>query len=101
MQCPNCKSNNVFVQQVTEGSESKTKTKVYSLRHGILWWLFIGWWWWIVVFCWDVFLFLCTGGIYIFFRKKRKVGKESGTTTTKNINRTVATCQNCGKTWNV
>ena len=50
---------------------------------------------------WDLLLMLFTGGLSIFFKKKNQVGKSVGTTTTKNTNKTVATCQNCGSSWNV
>ena len=41
MVCKKCGSDKVTVQAVTE-----VKTK----KHGILWWLFIGWWWWTLFF---------------------------------------------------
>ena len=99
--CPYCSSDKILIQQVTQGSESKTKTKVYETHHGCLYWVFVGWWIWMFKALLDLFLIGCTGGLYIFFKKKKQVGKEVGNTTTKNINTTVATCQNCGKTFNV
>lgn len=99
--CPYCSSDKILIQQVTQGAESKTKTKVYETHHGCLYWVFVGWWIWMFKALWDLFLIGCTGGLSIFFKKKKQVGKEVGNTTTKNINTTVATCQNCGKTFNV
>lgn len=101
MFCPNCGSDNVFIQQVSQGSQSKTKTKVYETHHGCLYWVFIGWWIWIFKVLWDLFLLCMTGGLSIFFKKKKQVGKEVGKTTTTNNNKTVATCQKCGNTWEV
>lgn len=98
--CPSCGSDKIFFQQVTQASESKTKTKHYETHHGCLYWVFIGWWIWIFKALWNLFLIGCTGGLSIFFKKKNQVGKSVGTTTTKNVNKTVATCQNCGSSWN-
>ena len=101
MFCPNCGSDKVIIQQVTQASESKTQTKHYETHHGCLYWVLIGWWIWIFKVMWDLTLMLFTGGLSIFFKKKNQVGKSVGTTTTKNVNKTVATCQNCGKTFYV
>ena len=38
MKCPNCGSENVNVQLVTE-------TQLKDKHHGCLWWLCVSWWW--------------------------------------------------------
>lgn len=101
MICPKCNSENVLVQQVQDGATSRTKTSVYSVHHGILWWCLIGSWWWIVDLFIRFMLICSTGGLAIFFMRKKKVGKEIGTTTTKIKNRTMATCQSCGYSWKI
>ena len=105
MTCPKCKSGNVTVQtfQEQKGSSTVTRTrpKYREKRHGLLWWLCIGWWWWMVdLFLW-IFLFPVKL-VQAVTRKKKYVGKSTATTSTRNKIRyqTVCTCQNCGHTWN-
>ena len=82
MKCPKCKSTNVRVQTINE-------VELKNDHHGVLWWLFIGWWW--VPVKWIHFTMLAL--IFkLFGRKKQKA---------VNRRRTVATCQNCGHSWNV
>lgn len=101
MKCKKCGSENVFTQQVQTGSRTKTKDKYYAKHHSLLWWLMIGWWWWMVVLFIDLFLAVCTCGISLFFRKKKNVGFSKGKSKTTMINKTIATCQGCGYSWNV
>lgn len=79
MNCNKCGSDNVRIQVVNE--------VVTKPRHGFLWWLFIGWWWRLI---W----FICFGLWYILFCAIR--GKK-----TKNVQKSVAVCQNCGNRWTV
>jgi len=105
MICPKCKSENVSVQtfQEQKGSSTVTRTrsKYREKRHGLLWWLCIGWWWWMV----DIFLWIILFPVKLIqaiTRKKKYVGKSKSTTSTRNKIRyqTVCTCQSCGHTWN-
>ncbi len=104
MTCPNCGSTSVSVQTFQENqgtvttSASKTKTK--EKRHGLLWWLLVGWWWtpinlllWILFFPFKLLLRL--------FHRKKYVSKTRGTSTTVNniVYSTVCTCNNCGYVW--
>lgn len=100
MTCPKCKSENVVVQQVQVGSRSKTKTKAYSNSMGCLWWICVGWWWVPLKKMCRLFIDLLL--IFpMFFRRKRRIGESVGKTTTKMKNKTMATCQNCGHSWEV
>lgn len=82
MKCPKCGSENCSVQVVTE-------TELKEKKHGIIWWLCVGWWW--VPIKWLVFT-LPALIIAIFKPKKYK---------TKTHTKKVAVCNNCGKSWNV
>ena len=104
MRCPRCGSLAVFSQimQEQQGSNSVTKTKsVYKQKkHGLFWWLFIGWWWWIV----DIFLWLLAFPFrfaFALFRKKKYTKKEISKTTSRNqiAYKKVCTCQQCGNVW--
>jgi len=81
MTCPNCGSQNVSIQTV---SETKIKTK----HHGCLYWGLIGWW--LKPLLW-IFLTLPMLIIAIFRPKKYKA---------KTVLKKIAVCQNCGKSWN-
>ena len=82
MKCPKCGSENCNVQVVTE-------TKLKQKRHGVLYWIFVGWW--LQPMLW-LFLTLPMLIITIFRPKKYKM---------KSKSRTVVVCNNCGNTWNV
>lgn len=82
MKCPKCGSENVTVQVVTE-------TELKEKKHGLIWWICVGWWW--IPIKWLVFT-LPALIIAIFKPKKYK---------TKTISKKVAVCNNCGKSWNV
>lgn len=82
MKCSKCQSENVNIQIVSE-------TKVKTLHHGILYWIFIGWW--LELLLW-FFLTIPRLLIALFVPKKRKI-----VTTQK----TMAICQSCGNTWEI
>jgi len=92
MRCPRCGSEQVFLQQVETGSVGMSRTTFSQTRHGLLYWLFIGWWLWIIKLClWPLTL--------IFGRRKRSRTTASTVTGTRNLHRTAATCQQCGHAW--
>ena len=82
MKCLRCKSENVSIQVVNE-------QKLVTKHHGILWWVCIGWWW---IFVNWFFLTVPALLFAIFVGKRKKI---------KNIQKKVAVCQDCGKTWNI
>lgn len=82
MKCPKCGSENVSVQVVTE-------TELKEKKHGVIWWVCVGWWW--IPIKWLVFT-LPALIIAIFKPKKYK---------TKTHTKKMAACNNCGKSWNV
>nr|DAM74513.1 MAG TPA: RNA polymerase-like protein [Caudoviricetes sp.] len=82
MKCPKCGSENVSVQVVTE-------TELKEKKHGVIWWVCVGWWW--IPIKWLVFT-LPALIIAIFKPKKYK---------TKTHTKKMAVCNNCGKSWNV
>ncbi len=82
MTCPKCGSENVTVQMVTE-------TQLKEKKHGVIWWLCVGWWW--VPCKWLVFTLPAL--IAAIFKPK---GYK-----TKSIHKTMAVCNNCGKSWRV
>ncbi len=93
MNCPKCGSNNVFIQQVETGSIGTSRTVINKQRHGLLYWLLLGWWIWIFkLMLWPLIL---------LFGRKKKVGTATTISGTKNIVITKATCQNCGHAWKV
>ncbi len=97
MQCPKCKSENVTVQREQYANIGAGTNKIViqepKKSRGCLYWLFIGWWWkpmyWLFIGWWKTLLF---GG-----RKKSGLNFHAD----KNINKTIAICQNCGHTWKV
>ena len=104
--CQRCGSRNVSVQMVQEnrGGHTVTKTtaKIRQVKHGLLWWLFIGWWWWII----DVMLWLFAFPFrlaYGLLKKKRYVKTETSVSSTKNSihYKKVCVCQNCGRSWDI
>lgn len=80
MVCPNCGSENVNVQMV---SESQLKTQ----HRGCLWWLFVGWWW---VPCKWLFLTIPALIVKIFAPKRQKI---------KTTHKSMCVCQACGHSW--
>lgn len=81
--CPKCNSNNVSIQIINE-------VKLVTKHHGIIWWLLIGWWW---IFIKWLFLTLPALIFKIF-----GIGKKYKT---KNIQKKMAVCQNCGNNWKI
>ena len=82
MKCPKCGSENVSVQVVTE-------TELKEKKHGVIWWLCVGWWW--IPIKWLVFT-LPALLIALFKPKKYKTVIHS---------KKMAVCNNCGKSWRV
>lgn len=82
MKCPKCGSENVSVQVVTE-------TELKEKKHGVIWWLCVGWWW--IPIKWLVFT-LPALLIALFKPKKYKTVSHS---------KKMAVCNNCGKSWRV
>lgn len=80
MTCPKCKSENVNAQMVTD-------TQLKQKRHGVIYWIFIGWW--LQPILWLVFFFPKLF-IAIFAPKKYKL---------KQQHKAMWVCQNCGHTW--
>jgi len=80
MLCPECGSNQVSVQMV---SESQLETK----HRGCIWWLLIGWWW--LPIKW-LFFTLPALIFKLFAPKRQKI-------TTEHI--AMKVCQNCGHSW--
>lgn len=82
MKCSKCGSENVTVQVVTEQEMKEQK-------HGIIYWLLIGWW--LKPILWLVFtvpmLILA-----VFRPRKYKMTSRS---------KKVAVCNSCGKSWTV
>lgn len=78
MKCPKCKSENVSVQAVTT-----TKNK----KHGIMYWIFVGWW--LEPVMW---IFLTIPWLII------KIFKPSRVTSRTHSE---AVCQSCGKRWKI
>lgn len=100
MTCPKCGSNDIETQtfQENQGSVSSTKSLYAQKKHGVLWWICIGWWLWMIdLFIW-IFLFV-PRLIVQLCKKKKYVGKS--TTATKNVitYKTVCTCKNCSYHW--
>ncbi len=79
--CKKCGSSNISVQVINE-------VKLKNQRHGVIWWLCIGWWW---LFIKWMFLTIPALIFKIFGHKKQKV---------VNKQRTICVCQNCGNKWN-
>lgn len=77
MVCPKCGSANVTVQMVTD-TELRTK------KHGIVWWVFVGWWW---IFIKWICFFLPALIVKIFAPRKYKLRVK---------HRSVCVCQSCG-----
>lgn len=104
MVCPKCGSEQIDVQVVQENLGGKTitrtKSKYKEKRHGLIWWLCIGWWWWII----DLMLWICIFPIRFLvqiFKKKKYVGSSNTISATKNKiqYRSVCVCKSCGHNW--
>ena len=80
MKCPKCGSENVTVQMVTE-------TQLKEKKHGVMWWLLIGWWW--IPTKWIIFTVPALI-VKIFAPKKYE---------TKTTHKNMAICQDCGHSW--
>jgi len=97
-QCVKCYSSNITFQREQSGNigGSLSSFKFRNNRKGCFYWIFIGWWFWIF----KLIFHIATLGIFLLFRRKQKI---TGTTVsgTKNINYTIAICQNCGNSWKV
>lgn len=78
MKCSRCKSENVSVQAVTT-----TKNK----KHGLMYWLFIGWW--LEPTMW---IFLTIPWLIIKIFKPNKVSSKT---------HSEAVCQSCGNRWKI
>lgn len=84
--CPKCGSSDITFQREQSGSIGVGTNRVTVKKsHGCLWWMCIGWWYWLFIGWWKDLIF--GGGLNI-----------GGS---KNINRTMAVCQNCGHSWKV
>lgn len=97
MTCPKCGSENVIIQReqtATIGAGTnkvviqelkKTRGCLYWVTGGwiftMIYWITIGWWW------------------NLLFGRKKKGGLNLHAN--KSINRTMATCQECGHSWKV
>lgn len=102
--CPRCGSTDISFQreQTVSIGGSLHSLKGKSGRHGLIYWLFFGWWIWIFKIMWEMLKICFTGGLSLFFRKKKAPAASGKTiTASKSINRTMAVCQKCGKTWKV
>lgn len=83
MQCPKCKSENVTSQIIT-GTIQEAKQK-----HGIIWWILIGWWRTILKFL--VF------GIWMFvWRIYKSITKKAEA---QEFIKTAHVCNDCGYGW--
>lgn len=80
--CPNCNSENINVQIVTN-------TKLETKHHSVLYWLFIGWWFHLLMWFFFTIPMLL---IKMFGGKSQKIVQN---------NKKVAVCQSCGHSWNI
>lgn len=99
--CPKCSSTNITFQREQTATVGGSVHSFGKSGHGILYKLFIGWWWYPFKWICKWMLAVCTLGIALLFTKKKdKVGGKT-VTASKSINRTMAVCQDCGKSWKV
>ena len=80
LRCPQCGSNKVNVQIV---SESQLRDK----HHGCIWWLLVSWWWLPVKWIFFTFPALI---FKLFAPKRQKIVTE---------HHSMNVCQSCGHTW--
>ncbi len=104
MFCPKCGSDNVSIQtfQETTGSVggATTVTTIKKAKHGVAYWLFVGWWFWIIkAFLWIVaFPFMLI--VKLLKKKKYQAVSQTATYSKNNIRyKTLCTCQSCGNQW--
>ena len=108
MYCPNCNSDNIRIESVQENlgstkiSETKYRINVKK-KHGIIWWIFIGFWWVPVKFLLNIILWPILAIPKAIHRVSNRgvVATSTGAEETVNhiVYKTICTCQNCGKTW--
>jgi len=104
--CPECGSCHVDVQVFQEHLGSKTTERTNSRyeetkkKHGILWWVFIGWWWITIKGLFWIVAFIPMALLKIGRRKTYK-GQSAGKTTVKNDIRykKIYVCKECGHDW--
>lgn len=86
--CKKCGSSNVTFQRETTATVGGAKHTIKK-GHGIIYWVCIGWWW-------KPLIIISTCGLSLLHKKKAKATTVSAS---KNINRTMAVCQDCGYSW--
>jgi len=102
MKCPECGSKLVEVQVFQETKSAKTKTKSKTRetkpKHGLYWWIFIGWWFWLFdAFLW---IFAFVPRVLLHIGRKRNYETDSTSTTkSKYAYKRICVCQNCGYKW--
>lgn len=75
--CPKCGGHNVSVQIEQQGGKTRTK------HTGCLWGMG------------RTLLIICTCGLWLL------VGKRKETSNQQFVNKKIAICQNCGKSWHI
>ncbi len=86
--CPNCHSQNIIVQMVTE-------QKLVKKKHSIIYWLCFGWLLSLIIWFVKWFIFTIPAIIFKLFGiggKKRQISNE---------HKAMAVCQNCGYNWTI
>lgn len=94
--CPRCGSNKIQIKREKSGEISQKNRGVYvEKKHGVFYWLFIGWWIWIYQIMLDILTFGYT------YRKRKQRRMILVDTYDKNTDEwiTIAICQDCGNTW--
>lgn len=96
MTCPKCGSENVNVQREQTATIGGSTHKVQQKKaKGCLYWCGPG----LIISTFKFIFHVCTLG---FFRKRKNTIATGKTVSVgKTFNRTVAVCQNCGKSWKV
>lgn len=104
--CPRCGANCISYQreQVATVGTSKYKFKEVGVKkkHGVMYWIFLGWWIWMFKLVYEMFRWLimaCTLGLV--GRKKKPGVSGKAISANKSINCTMAVCQNCGYSWKI
>jgi hypothetical protein len=96
--CPKCGSSNINFQIEQTASIGGSIHRIGGEKHhGVLYWACIGWWW--KPLAWFFRWLLRIGTLGIMGRKRDKGIGGKTITASKNINKTMAVCQNCGHTW--
>lgn len=83
MKCPRCHSRNVRVELVRERRRT---------RHGLIWWLLIGWWVWLFKL-----LLMPMFWVQAMTRKEGHPPHRRD----EMVTQSVAVCQQCGHHWRV